>query len=73
MSMLIAISNNYKKVIADNKGEFKTTKDGKGHGYGIRNIKRCVEKYHGEYNVVLENNIFITNIMILNVIEKIKE
>lgn len=73
LSMLLSISNNYKNVIGDNEGEFKTTKDGKGHGYGIRNIKRCVEKYHGEYNVVLENNIFITNIMILNVIEKIKE
>lgn len=68
-SMIISVSNNYNNVIGDDKNGFRTTKEQEGHGYGIGNIKRCVEKYHGEYNVLLKDNIFKTDIVLLNVVD----
>lgn len=72
-SMLLSVSNNYNNVVRDNKDGFRTTKGGEEHGYGIGNIRKCVEKYHGEYNVILEDNIFKTDIMLLNVVSDEKE
>lgn len=33
-------------------------KSGKNHGFGLKNVKRCVEKYHGDMTVSRENNVF---------------
>lgn len=31
---------------------------GKGHGYGLRNVQRCVEKYNGVMNIKKDDGIF---------------
>lgn len=35
-----------------------TPKPGKIHGYGLKNIKRCVDKYDGELQASVQDNIF---------------
>lgn len=45
-------------------GEFISDKGGNGHGYGIRNVKKCVEKNEGRYSAVCDGGYFITEIII---------
>lgn len=33
-------------------------KAGKNHGFGLKNVKRCVEKYHGDMTVSQEDSMF---------------
>ena len=42
----------------------QTTKQSEGHGYGMKSIKKCVEKYNGEMDVSAENNLFRLTIFI---------
>ncbi len=41
-----------------------TFKDKKYHGFGMKSIKRCVEKYHGVLSCKIKNQIFILSILI---------
>lgn len=68
-NLIINISNCYTKVIRDNKGEFQSTKQGEGHGYGIQNIKKCVEKNQGEYDIILGKDTFQTEIILPNAVK----
>lgn len=31
---------------------------GKNHGYGLKNIQKCVDTYHGHLSTTQESNIF---------------
>lgn len=33
-------------------------KTGKNHGFGLKNVKRCVEKYHGDITISQEDSLF---------------
>ena len=50
-------------------GDFISDKEGSGHGYGIRNVKKCVEKNEGRYSAVCDRGYFITEIIIPKVFE----
>lgn len=39
-----------------------------GHGYGLKSVKKCVEKYNGSMDITVENNMF--NLMIIIPITK---
>lgn len=39
------------------------------HGYGIQNMRKIIEKYHGEMEVRREGTLFIVDIMLSNVIK----
>ena len=67
--LFIHISNCYAVIQKDKNGEFQSTKKGEGHGYGMRNIKKCVEKNNGKYDFKLEKNTFHTEIILPNVIK----
>lgn len=41
-----------------------TSKDGGHHGYGIKNMKRCAQKYKGDIDFCLENNEAILTVML---------
>jgi len=43
---------------------FTTKKNKDFHGYGLENIRKTVEKYGGETNVSIENNMFLLNIIL---------
>ena len=53
------------QMIADEKKNFwETTKEDKAnHGIGLKNIRRIVEKYHGDITFFYENNIIQTDVM----------
>lgn len=36
----------------------QTPKPGKIHGYGLKNVKRCVDKYNGELQAVVQDGVF---------------
>lgn len=53
------------QMIADGKKNFlETTKEDKAnHGIGLKNVRRIVEKYHGDITFFYENNIIQTDVM----------
>ena len=53
------------QMIADEKKNFwETTKEDKAnHGIGLKNVRRIVEKYHGDITFFYENNIIQTDVM----------
>lgn len=70
VNLMLNISNCYDRIIRNRKGEFQSTKSGEGHGYGIQNIKKCVEKMGGEYEIRLDQKIFQTEIIVPNVVKE---
>lgn len=42
----------------------QTTKNGEGHGYGMKSMKKCVEKYKGEMDVTARDHLFRLTIFI---------
>ena len=36
----------------------QTPKPGKIHGYGLKNVKWCVDKYNGELQAVVQDGVF---------------
>lgn len=63
--LIISMSNTISKSVLNDNVELKTTKkDKEYHGYGIKNIKRIVEKYNGFMNHTEKNNRFICEIFI---------
>lgn len=62
--VIIDCSNSYRGEIKFNKKhELVSTKDG-NHGYGTKIIKNVVDKYNGELNYDIKNNLFNVNIVI---------
>ena len=60
----ICEQNSYLKIRQASDGELMTTKEEDGHGYGVRNMRRCIEKYHGEYDYEAKEDYFETNIVL---------
>ena len=64
LNLIVELINPYNHICLDGKGGYKTTKEGKNHGYGLKNIKRCIKKYNGEYTVDSKDGVFRTEILI---------
>ena len=65
--VLLTVENNYAHELDEVDGVFKTTKkDSLGHGYGLSNVKECVEKNGGNISISTENQRFKVMIMMLN-------
>lgn len=62
----ISVANTYEgKIVFDKKGIPQTNKkENCDHGFGIRNIKRTVEKYNGRCSIKVEGNWYIADIFI---------
>lgn len=41
-----------------------STKKGPGHGFGLRNVKRVIERYDGTLNINTNDNLFTVTWMI---------
>ena len=67
--LFIKVENTYDGVVkyVDGKNETEkviaTRKDGDGHGYGLRNIQKSVERYDGQIDISHEGNVFSVNIL----------
>ncbi len=62
--LLINICNSCRRI-ADGRRDFlETTKEDKvNHGIGLKNVRRIVEKYHGEITFLYENDSVETDVM----------
>ena len=67
----ISITNYYSGNISFRDGLPITSKDDKlSHGFGMKSIKKIVEKYQGTINIEAEDNIFALTITFTNSIKK---
>lgn len=65
--VLLTIENDYVNELNEVDGVFKTTKtDSLGHGYGLSNVKECVEKNGGYLSIATDNHRFMAMVMMLN-------
>jgi hypothetical protein len=69
-NLMIIVSNAYETIKQDNDRNFLTTKSGQGHGYGLKNITKCVEKYNGSCRITAEDNNFCVEILFPDIVEK---
>jgi len=63
----VEIANNYEIKPIYRNGEFTSTKNTENvHGYGLKSVKRIVDKYDGMLTYQTENNVFKVNISFLD-------
>ena len=67
-NLLITISNYYESLKQDDNFRYLSTKQEKGHGYGLKNIEKCIKRYEGTHTITTENGIFCTEMILPNVI-----
>ena len=67
-NLVIIVSNYYGNLKQDDNSRYISTKREKWHGYGLKNIEKCVEKYVGSYMITTEDRIFCTEIILPDVI-----
>ena len=63
-TVLIISENTYNGIIKYSNGEILSSKEEEGHGYGIKNIRKSLEKYHGYMETTNSDSIFSTEILI---------
>jgi len=61
--VFIYLENSFDKVMLTAQNEFKSTKKDH-HGIGLSNIRSACEKYNGSFNAHVENELFITELLI---------
>ena len=65
---IVTIENNMKNDIKEVDGKFHTSKKDKdNHGFGVMNVKRCVEKCNGLIDIEYTKDIFRVKIVLSNV------
>lgn len=63
--MIISVKNTYAIPVKYVNGEIVSTKeDSENHGYGLKNIKKAVEKYDGYIEDDHDNNTFSVDIIL---------
>ena len=69
--IFIQQKNVFKGILHMENGQIKTTKQGKEHGYGLKNIEESIKRYNGTMNYRIEEQSFLMEIMLYN--EQVKE
>lgn len=72
-NIVILAENSFEKVEQNERGELISTKEENGHGYGVGNIRQCVNAYHGSYQYRIEGQIFVTEIVLPDVVRDEKK
>lgn len=62
--LIINIENTFNGEVHYENGEIVSSNESKEHGYGLKNIKRSIEKYKGYMEITYTNSLFITNILL---------
>lgn len=63
--IIIQIANSCIEEPVISKGNFKTSKtDKRHHGWGMKNVRLAVEKYHGTMEYEYNKNMFIVSVML---------
>ena len=58
------IKNSFQHELDVEKNKLLSTKEEKGHGIGLANVRKMVEKYQGFMDVSNTNQIFIVKVML---------
>lgn len=62
--LFLNICNSCQRIVDGRKNFLETTKEDKvNHGIGLRNVRRIVEKYHGDIEFLYENDSMETDVM----------
>jgi len=63
--LMIRFENYFEHIVREQSGSYETTKkDSKHHGFGIKSIKKVIEKYDGALTISTEDNWFALRILI---------
>jgi len=62
----IYVANTIDKSVLENNPDFVTTKEGEGHGFGMKQIRRITEKYQGLIDIYEENGYFCISVIFPN-------
>jgi len=49
-----------------NESKISSTKQSDDHGYGLKNIRRSVENYNGDFNISIIDNVFSASVLIFS-------
>jgi len=69
-SLFIQVENTFDGVVEYEKGKngtekiIATRKDGDNHGYGLKNIRKSVEKYNGHVDISHDDNVFSIGVLL---------
>ena len=62
---MIKIENSHNGTLKMTNRMYQSSKKNSNlHGYGLKNVKRVVEKYHGTIDLVHDNHTFYATIII---------
>lgn len=61
---ILTVKNSIDKSVLEHNPEFVSTKEEAGHGYGMKQIRSMVEKYHGNLDIYEKNQMFAVTIML---------
>ena len=62
----ITVKNSIDTSVMENNPDFMSTKEGEGHGYGMKQIRKITEKYAGILDLYEKNGMFVVSIMFLD-------
>lgn len=65
-NLFINIVNTSLPPLKTDENEFLSSKSGSRHGYGLKNVKNCLEKYNGSFESSYDGHFFTTEIIIPN-------
>ena len=60
-NLLIKVENSFDGVV---KGDFETRKSGDGHGYGLKSVRKSVEKYDGKMDIETASGVFLVKVLL---------
>ena len=65
--LILSVKNPCAEMVREKDGEFFSTKreNREQHGYGIRNVRRVVEKYRGDVECAVRDGAFLIVIRIV--------
>ena len=59
----ITVKNSIDVSVIENNPDFMSTKEGEGHGYGMKQIRKITEKYEGILDLYEKNGMFVVSAM----------
>lgn len=62
--LAIEVKNSFSHELKADGGTYKTTKQEPGHGIGLKNVKKVVEKYDGDMEILKADQQFEVNILL---------
>ncbi len=63
LQLIIKIRNSFNGKVVTERDVIRTSKDGQGHGIGLTNVRKVIEKYSGYFKVKYDGNEFEVHII----------